>query len=175
MAFLRLPFATRRLGMQFKIGEIKVYPHHGAAVIESITSRVIKGEDHQCINFKVISSGLLIELPAAMAEYVGVRDIVSPQELKKVFNLLKQPYIEEPTNWSRRYKANAEKVDSGDVFKIAEVVRDLYRREKERGPLSNGERRMLIKAMKQLSDEVALAEQSDTEAAEVRIREILAA
>jgi CarD family transcriptional regulator len=161
--------------MQFKVGEIKVYPHHGAAVIESISSRVIKGEDHQCINFKVISSGLMIELPAAMAEYVGVRDIVSPQELKKVFSLLKQPYVEEPTNWSRRFKANVEKLASGDVFKIAEVVRDLYRRQEEKGPLSNGERRMLNKAMKELSDEVALAEESDSEAAEVRIRQILAA
>ncbi|MFZ9309558.1 MAG: CarD family transcriptional regulator [Candidatus Nanopelagicales bacterium] len=161
--------------MQFKIGEIKVYPHHGAAIIESISSRIIKGEEYECINFRVISSGLLIELPRRNAEYVGVRDIVSPQELKKVFSLLKQPYIEEPTNWSRRFKANVEKLDSGDVFKIAEVVRDLYRRQKEKGPLSNGERRMLNKAMKQLSDEVALAEQSDSEAAEVRILEILAA
>jgi CarD family transcriptional regulator len=66
-----------------------------------------------------------------------------------VFNVLRQPYTEEPTNWSRRYKANLEKLASGDVIKVAEVVRDLYRRDLDRG-LSAGEKRMLAKA-KQIS------------------------
>jgi CarD family transcriptional regulator len=86
--------------------------------------------------------------------------------------VLRQPYIEEPTNWSRRYKANLEKLASGDVIKVAEVVRDLWRRDQDRG-LSAGEKRMLAKAIQILRSEIALAEHSDDEAAEVRILQVL--
>jgi CarD family transcriptional regulator len=91
-----------------------------------------------------------------------------------VFDVLRQPYIEEPTNWSRRYKANVEKIASGDVIKVAEVVRDLYRRNEDRG-LSAGEKRMLVKAVQILRSEVALAEKTDEEKAETLIMEVLAA
>jgi CarD family transcriptional regulator len=105
---------------------------------------------------------------------VGVRDVVSKEGLQDVFNILRQPYIEEPTNWSRRYKANVEKIASGDVIKVAEVVRDLYRRQEDRG-LSAGEKRMLQKAIQILSSEVALAQKSDDVAATEKIMEVLAA
>jgi CarD family transcriptional regulator len=106
-------------------------------------------------------------------DLVGVRDVVDSAGLDRVFSVLRQPYTEEPTNWSRRYKANLEKLASGDVIKVAEVVRDLYRRDLDRG-LSAGEKRMLAKAKQILVSELALAERTDEEKAAVILDEVLA-
>lgn len=159
--------------MTFNVGETVVYPHHGASTIEAITTKNVKGRDIEYLVLRVQSGGLKIEVPSANAEYVGVRDVVSAEGLEKVFDVLRQPYIEEPTNWSRRYKANVEKIASGDVIKVAEVVRDLQRRDEDRG-LSAGEKRMRVKAIQILASEVALAEKTDAEAAEALIMKVLA-
>ena len=108
-----------------------------------------------------------------VVDLVGVRDVVDSAGLDRVFSVLRQPYTEEPTNWSRRYKANLEKLASGDVIKVAEVVRDLYRRDLDRG-LSAGEKRMLAKAKQILVSELALAERTDEEKAAVILDEVLA-
>jgi CarD family transcriptional regulator len=90
-----------------------------------------------------------------------------------VFDVLRAEHVEEPTNWSRRYKANIEKMHSGDVLKVAEVVRDLWRRDHERC-LSAGEKRMLAKARQILVSELALAEKTNDDKAEIRLDEVLA-
>jgi len=154
--------------MTFKVGETVVYPHHGAALIEAIETRVIKGEEKTYLVLKVAQGDLTVRVPAENVDLVGVRDVVD-----SVFNVLRQPYTEEPTNWSRRYKANLEKLASGDVIKVAEVVRDLYRRDLDRG-LSAGEKRMLAKAKQILISELALAERTDEEKAAVILDEVLA-
>jgi CarD family transcriptional regulator len=159
--------------MVFKVGETVVYPHHGAAVIEAIKTRVIKGEEKMYLVLKVAQGDLTIEVPSANAEIVGVRDVVGQEGLDKVFEVLRAPHTEEPTNWSRRYKANLEKLASGDVNKVAEVVRDLWRRDRERG-LSAGEKRMLSKARQILVSELALAEGTNEDKAEVLLDEVLA-
>jgi CarD family transcriptional regulator len=159
--------------MVFKVGETVVYPHHGAAVIEAIKTRVIKGEEKIYLVLKVAQGDLTIEVPSANAEIVGVRDVVGQEGLDRVFEVLRAPHTEEPTNWSRRYKANLEKLASGDVNKVAEVVRDLWRRDRERG-LSAGEKRMLSKARQILVSELALAEGTDEERAEILLDEVLA-
>ena len=152
----------------FKVGETVVYPHHGAATIEAIEKRVIKGEEREYLVLRVAQGDLTVRVPADNIDLVGVRDVVNAEGLERVFNVLRQPYIEEPTNWSRRYKANLEKLASGDVIKVSEVVRDLWRRDQDRG-LSAGEKRMLAKAIQILGSEIALAEHSDEEAAKARI------
>ena len=159
--------------MVFKVGETVVYPHHGAAVIEAIKTRVIKGEEKIYLVLKVAQGDLTIEVPSANAEIVGVRDVVGQEGLDKVFEVLRAPHTEEPTNWSRRYKANLEKLASGDVNKVAEVVRDLWRRDRERG-LSAGEKRMLSKARQILVSELALAEGTNEDKAELVLDEVLA-
>jgi len=130
--------------MTFKVGDTVVYPHHGAARIDEIEIRTIKGEDKTYLVLKVDKGDLTVRVPADNAELVGVRDVVGQEGLERVFEVLRAPYTEEPTNWSRRYKANLEKLASGDVNKVAEVVRDLWRRDRERG-LSAGEKRMLAR------------------------------
>ena len=156
----------------FKVGETVVYPHHGAATIEAIKKRVIKGEEREYLVLRVAQGDLTVRVPADNIYLVGVRDVVNAEGLERVFNVLRQPYIEEPTNWSRRYKANLEKLASGDVIKVSEVVRDLWRRDQDSG-LSAGEKRMLAKAIQILGSEIALAEHSDEEAAKARIHAVL--
>mgnify|MGYP006159773309 CR=1 FL=1 len=124
--------------MTFKVGDTVVYPHHGAALIEAVEVRVIKGAEKEYLVLRVAQGDLTVRVPADNVDLVGVRDVVNAEGLDRVFEVLRQPYTEEPTNWSRRYKANLEKLASGDVIKVAEVVRDLWRRERERG--GEGER-----------------------------------
>ncbi len=159
--------------MSFSVGETVVYPHHGAALIEEIKKRKIRGEEKIYLKLRVAQGDLTIEVPADNVDIVGVRDVVGKEGLEHVFEVLRAPYTEEPSNWSRRYKANVEKIASGDVIKVAEVVRDLSRRESQRG-LSTGEKRMLAKARQILESEVALAENATEDEAKVRIDEVLA-
>jgi CarD family transcriptional regulator len=159
--------------MGFNVGETVVYPHHGAALIEAIESRVIKGVERTYLVLKVAQGDLTVRVPADNVDLVGVRDVVNREGLDRVFEVLRSPYVEEPTNWSRRYKANLEKLASGDVIKVAEVVRDLTRREGGRG-LSAGEKRMLAKARQVLISELALAEKTNEDKAEAVLDEVLA-
>lgn len=160
--------------MEFKVGDTVVYPHHGAAVVQAIEMRTVKGEEREYLVLKVSQGDLTVKVPAANAEYVGVRDVVDEDGLEKVFEVLRENHVEEPTNWSRRYKANGEKLASGDVNKVAEVVRDLWRRDLDRG-LSAGEKRMLSKARQVLVGELALAELADESAAQAMLDEVMAA
>lgn len=164
--------ALKEFSHMFKVGETVVYPHHGAATIEAIEKRVIKGEEREYLVLRVAQGDLTVRVPSDNVDLVGVRDVVNAEGLERVFNVLRQPYIEEPTNWSRRYKANLEKLASGDVIKVSEVVRDLWRRDQDRG-LSAGEKRMLAKAIQILRSEIALAEHSKEEDAELRILAVL--
>ena len=160
--------------MTFTVGETVVYPNHGAAVIEDIEMRTIKGEERQYLVLRIVAQqDLVVRVPSCNLDLVGVRDVVDKEGLDRVFDVLRAAHVEEPTNWSRRYKANLEKLASGDVNKVAEVVRDLWRRDKDRG-LSAGEKRMLAKAKQILISELALAEKTDEERAGVILDEVLA-
>ncbi|GAA4384683.1 CarD family transcriptional regulator [Tsukamurella soli] len=159
--------------MIFKVGDTVVYPHHGAALIEAIEIKTVGGREREYLVLKVAQGDLTVKVPAENAEVVGVRDVVGQEGLDRVFQVLRAPHTEEPTNWSRRYKANLEKLASGDVNKVAEVVRDLWRREQDRG-LSAGEKRMLTKARQILVGELALAESTDDVRAETILDEALA-
>jgi CarD family transcriptional regulator len=159
--------------MTFTVGDTVVYPHHGAATIEAIEKRTIKGVERDYLVLRVAQGDLTVRVPSDNVDLVGVRDVVNQEGLDRVFDVLRQPYTEEPTNWSRRYKANLEKLASGDVIKVAEVVRDLWRRERERG-LSAGEKRMLAKARQILVSELALAENTNEDKAEAILDEVLA-
>jgi len=159
--------------MEFNVGDVVVYPHHGAAQIVDIETRTLKGEPTEYLVLHIQQSDLVVRVPRKNVEEVGVRDVVDAEGLKRVFEVLCTPHVEEPTNWSRRYKANLEKLHSGNVLKVAEVVRDLWRRERDRG-LSAGEKRMLSKARQILVSELALAKKVADDRAEEMLDEVLA-
>ncbi len=159
--------------MLFEVGETVVYPHHGAATIIEVRTRTIRGEKKLYLKLRVAQGALVIEVPAENVDLVGVRDVIGRDGVGRVFETLRAPFAEESTNWSRRYKANLEKLASGDVIKVAEVVRDLWRRAQDRG-LSAGEKSMLAKARQILVSELALAEKTDEERASTVLDEILA-
>ena len=161
--------------MDFKVGEVVVYPHHGAARIADIEQREIGGETLDYLVLQILQSDLEVRVPVKNTELVGVRDVVNEEGLQKVFSVLREEDVEEAGNWSRRYKANQERLASGDINKVAEVVRDLWRRDQGKG-LSAGEKRMLGKARHILVGELALAEPVDekkVEEMEGSIRKII--
>ncbi|MGO1774743.1 MAG: CarD family transcriptional regulator [Agrococcus casei] len=159
--------------MNFEVGETVVYPHHGAATITEVKDRKVKGELKKYLKLNVTQGDLTIEVPAENVELVGVRDVIGQEGLHQVYEVLQAAFTEEPTNWSRRYKSNLEKLASGDVIKVSEVVRDLWRRDQDRG-LSAGEKRMLAKARQILVSELALAKKVDEDKANEILDEALA-
>lgn len=158
--------------MGFKVGETVVYPHHGAATIEEIVIRKVKGEERKYLVLHVLQGDLIIQVPQDSVEDVGVRDVVDEKGLEEVLDVLREVDVEEPSNWSRRFKANQEKISNGDIVRVSEVVRDLSRRAAGRG-LSAGEKRMLTKARGILTSELALARDTDEEDAGVFLDGVL--
>lgn len=159
--------------MNIEVGETLVYPHHGAVTITALSSRTIKGEEKQFMTLNVHTSELTIQLPVDNVELVGVRDVIDAAGVQAVYEVLQNPFTEEPGNWSRRYKANQEKMASGSVYRVSEVVRDLWRRDQDKG-VSAGEKRMLEKARQILVSELALAQGlTDEEAGELLLKDVL--
>ncbi|EEH63237.1 Tat pathway signal sequence domain protein [Gleimia coleocanis DSM 15436] len=158
--------------MTFHIGETIVYPHHGAATIEEINVREFKGEKRTYLTLRVAQGDLTIQVPADNVEMVGGRDVVDEGGFQEVVDILHEDSTDEPAIWSRRYKQNQEKIASGSIRSVAEVVRDLTRRDAVKG-LSAGEKCMLSKARQILTSEVALARGIDEAAAHICLDEIL--
>jgi CarD family transcriptional regulator, regulator of rRNA transcription len=151
----RLPSATT-----FQIGDKVVYPHHGAAIIKSMEEKEFQGEKKQYYILRLAYGDLTLMVPTDNTDGVGIRDVIAQDELEKVFKVLKSKECRMPTNWSRRFKTHVEKLRSGDIYQVAEVVRNLARREADKG-LSAGEKRMLTKARQILISEVTFAANVD--------------
>jgi CarD family transcriptional regulator len=156
----------------FRKGDKVVYPHHGAAVIEDLQEREILGERKTYFVLRLAHGDLTLMVPVDNTEEVGLRQVVSKREVKKVLDILREEETAVSTNWSRRWKTNVEKVSSGDIFKVAEVVRNLSIREKDKG-LSAGEKRMLAKARQILVSELTFAVGSTEEKAEQMLDKVL--
>ena len=151
--------------MGYKVGDKVVYPHHGAAIVEKKEKRVLDGKRRSYLVLRVATSDLTLMVPEDKTEDVGIRQVISRKDVKKVFEVFKQPDSTPQTNWSRRYKAHIEKLGSGDIFEVAEVVRNLAYREKEKG-LSTGEKRVLQRAKEILISELSFALNIDPSEAE---------
>ena len=159
--------------MEFTVGDKVVYPHHGAAVIEGIEKKELLGEKRDYYILKLAYGDLTLMVPTDSTEEVGLRSVTPEKEMPKVFKLLKkQEPITNTTNWSRRFKANVEKLKSGDIYQVAEVVRTLHQRDREKG-LSAGEKRMLTKARQILVSELTFSKSCNEEEAEKMLDEVL--
>jgi CarD family transcriptional regulator len=159
--------------VEFTVGDKVVYPHHGAAVIEGIEKKELLGEKRDYYILKLAYGDLTLMVPTDSTEEVGLRSVTPEKEMPKVFKLLKkQEPITNTTNWSRRFKANVEKLKSGDIYQVAEVVRTLHQRDREKG-LSAGEKRMLTKARQILVSELTFSKSCNEEEAEKMLDEVL--
>jgi CarD family transcriptional regulator len=142
--------------MGFKVGDRVVYPHHGAAVIEKKEKISINDAMTDVFVLRVASSDLVIKVPINKVDDVGMRRPISAEDVDDLFHLLAKKDVREPTNWSRRFKNHQEKLKSGDVYQVAEVVRNLALRDVSKG-LSAGEKSMLMKARQVLVSELSFA------------------
>jgi CarD family transcriptional regulator len=142
--------------MQFSAGQIIVHPHHGPTTIIDVTSRTIKGESVAYLGLRVHRSELTVQVPLDRAEELGLRKVYDTEELAELFDVLRAPTGHEEDAWSRRFKDNQEKLKHGDLLVTAGVIRDLTRRDRERG-LSMGEKNMLRAARLPVCTELALA------------------
>jgi CarD family transcriptional regulator len=159
--------------MTFDVGDKVVYPHHGAAIIEDIKERPDPlGEVKDYLVLRLAYGDLTLMVPADNAEEIGLRDVINDEEVEEVFAVLRKKEARMPTNWSRRFKNHVEKLKSGDIYQVAEVVRNLSIRESDKG-LSAGEKRMLAKARQILVSELTFAIGVDEEAAEAKLDEAL--
>jgi len=158
--------------MKLKVGENLVYPPHGAVTVTGLTNRTFKEAETTYVQFRVHHDGLTIEVPADKAKDLGVRPAIGKKGVQKVVSILRQPASMEKEIWSRRFKANQEKITTGDVYKVSEVVRDLTRR-LQAGLAPAGEKRQLDQARRILVSELALSEHTDTEGAGAIIDDIL--
>lgn len=154
----------------FKVGDKVLYPMHGAGVIENIEEREVLGVKHQYYVLRIPIGSIKVYIPLNKVSEVGLRPIIDKKELVKVFEVLQGKCSPLPANWNRRYRLNLEKIKDGDILKVAEVVRDLTIRDKERG-LSSGEKRMLESAKQILISEIVLSKGIDeSEAGEMILK-----
>jgi len=142
--------------MPFKVGDRVVYPHHGAAVIEKKELIEVGGEKREYLILKIAHGDMTLSVPTDKVDEVGMRPPISAEDVDDLFQLLGKKDVREPTNWSRRFKNHQEKLKSGDVYQVAEVVRNLALREATKG-LSAGEKAMLVKARSVLVSELSFA------------------
>ncbi len=140
----------------FNIGDKVVYPMHGAGIIEGIEEKEILGEKKKYYIMRMPIGDMNVMIPVDSIDKIGVRQIISREEIDKVINVLKGEQSNMPQNWNRRYRANMEKIKSGNIFEIAAVVRNLMLRDAEKS-LSTGERKMLNSAKQILISEIVLA------------------
>jgi CarD family transcriptional regulator len=158
--------------MAFDVGDKVVYPHHGAATIEKREKKEAFGEKRDYLVLRLAYGDLTLMVPADNAEEIGLRDVINDEEVEEVFAVLRKKEARMPTNWSRRFKNHVEKLKSGDIYQVAEVVRNLSIREADKG-LSAGEKRMLARARQILVSELTFALNVDEEAAEARLDAVL--
>ncbi|MBC7723840.1 MAG: CarD family transcriptional regulator [Burkholderiaceae bacterium] len=160
--------------MIFEVGETIVYPRHGAATITAVQNRTIKGVEKKYVTLKIHQMDLTIDVPVSNADVIGLRDVIDSSGVEAMFDVLRGDVEEEAGNWSRRFKANMEKMGTGDINRIAEVVRDLWRRDQEQG-ISLGEKNLLAKARQILISELALALKASDDDALAALDEVLTA
>ena len=146
----------------FNIGDNIVYPMHGAGTISSIEEKEILGEKQQYYIIKMPGE-VMVMVPTAKAEAMGVRNVIDEKSANSVLQVLEKDETEMSNNWNKRYRENLDKMKTGNIYEVADVVRNLSFKQKEKGTLSTGEKKMLLNAKQILVSELVLAEHSSKE------------
>jgi CarD family transcriptional regulator len=146
----------------FDVGDKVVYPHHGAGTVVRKDLREVLGQERQYLTIQIAHNDMIVNVPTENAERVGLRKVIDEEMVERVIEVLHGDGTTMPKNWNRRFKYNRDKMKTGDIFELAEVVRNLSLREQEKG-LSTGEKQMFVKAKKILASELMYARDMDEE------------
>ena len=159
--------------IEFELGDHVVYPHHGAGKVMKKEDMEIMGERREYLTIKILHNDMTVRVPTENAALAGLRRVIDEETVKKVLDVLRDEVSEMPKNWNRRFKHNRDKIKTGDIYELAEVVRNLSLRESEKG-LSTGEKQMFTRTKKILASELMYALDKDEEEAEAYLDELLA-
>jgi CarD family transcriptional regulator len=157
----------------FQVGDNVVYPHHGAGVVKSRAPRKVLGEERDYLKIRILHNDMTVHVPCDQANAVGLRRVIDEDTVRKVLGVLEGPVTDMPKNWNRRFKHNREKIKTGNIYELAEVVRNLATRENEKG-LSTGEKQMFTRTKKVLASELMYALEKSEDEAEEYLDSILA-
>ena len=157
----------------YKVGDKVVYPHHGAGTVVKKEKREVLGEKREYLTIKILHNDMTVNVPSENAEKVGLRKVIGEDMVKVVVKALTGGGTQMPKNWNRRFKHNRDKMKTGDILELAEVVRNLSLRDREKG-LSTGEKQMFVKAKKILASELMYAKDLDEDATAEWLDDVLA-
>ena len=154
------------------MGDQVVYPHHGAGKVLKTEKREMMGETREYLVIQILHNNMTVMVPSETASQTGLRRVIDDKQVKRVIGVLTDPVSDMPKNSNRRFKHNREKIKTGDVYELAEVVRNLAIREMEKG-LSTGEKSMYTRAKKVLASEFMYALDTDEDGAEAYLDDLL--
>ena len=159
--------------IEFELGDNVVYPHHGAGKVCKKEKRTMLGQERVYLTIKILHNDMTVMVPSEKAAQVGLRRVIDEETVAKVLAVLADEVSEMPKNWNRRFKHNRDKIKTGDIYELSEVVRNLACREHEKG-LSTGEKQMYTRSKKILASELMYALEMDELEAEEHLDNLLA-
>src|ERR1700747_3065695 len=158
--------------IEFEIGDNVVYPHHAAGKVIRKEQKEILGERREYLTIKILHNDMTVMVPTENAALAGLRRVIDEETVQKVLAVLQDECSEMPKNWNRRFKYNRDKIKTGDIYELAEVVRNLAIRESQKG-LSTGEKQMFTRAKRILCSELMYALAMDEEEVDEHIYGLL--
>jgi CarD family transcriptional regulator len=156
----------------YDVGDKVVYPHHGAGTVVKKEVREVLGEQREYLTIQILHNDMTVNVPCENVEKVGLRKVIDEEAVELVVKALTGDGTTMPKNWNRRFKHNRDKMKTGNIFELAEVVRNLSLRDHEKG-LSTGEKQMFVKAKKILASELMYAKDMDEDEAAVWLDDVL--
>jgi CarD family transcriptional regulator len=158
--------------IEFELGDNVVYPHHGAGKVCAKEVKEVFGEKREYLTIKILHNDMTVMVPTENAALAGLRRVIDEETVKKVLDVLRDDVSDMPKNWNRRFKHNRDKIKTGDIYELSEVVRNLALRENEKG-LSSGEKQMYTRAKKILASELMYALDKSEDEAEAYLDDLL--
>ncbi len=158
--------------IEFEVGDNVVYPHHGAGQVLKKEMKDVLGESREYLTIKILHNDMTVMVPTENAALAGLRRVIDPETLEKVLAMLQDECSDMPNNWNRRFKHNRDKIKTGDIYDLADVVRNLAIREHQKG-LSTGEKQMYTRAKKVLASELMYALDMDEEQVEAYLATVI--
>jgi CarD family transcriptional regulator len=156
----------------YNVGDKVVYPHHGAGTVVKKEKREVLGQSREYLTIQILHNDMTVNVPSENAEKVGLRKVIDEDMVQVVLKALTGGGTQMPKNWNRRFKHNRDKMKTGDILELSEVVRNLSLRDHEKG-LSTGEKQMFVKAKKILASELMYAMELDEEEAGAWLDDVL--